>query len=209
MPLLNICAISGNNKVVQLGLAFLSGEKKADYNWALRQVRNVMTASSINEPVSIITDRELALINCIETLFLHSTHILCRWHVNMNVLAKTKKHFLAPIKNTDGTYERHLVFQAFLGDWNTLLASSTEESYDELLIRMRAKYPAPAMSYCEGTWLLWKEKLVAYWVNQNYHFGVTVTSPIEGCYAVLKSYLQRGSGDLRGVFVRMQHFWLA
>jgi hypothetical protein len=32
MPLLNICAISGNNKVIQLRLAFLSDEKKADYN---------------------------------------------------------------------------------------------------------------------------------------------------------------------------------
>jgi hypothetical protein len=64
------------------------------------------------------------------------------------------------------------------------------------------------MSYCEGTWLhLWKEKIVAYWVNQNYHFGVTVTSPIEGCHATLKSYLQRGNGDLRGVFARLQLFW--
>ena len=44
-------------------------------------------------------------------------------------------------------------------------------------------------------------------MNQNYHFGVTVTSPIKGCHAVLKSYLQHGNKDLRGVFVRMQHFW--
>jgi hypothetical protein len=56
---------------------------------------------------------------------------------------------------------------------------------------------------------LWKEKLVAYWVNQNLHFGVTVTSPIEGCHATLKSYLQRGHGDLRGVFVRLELFWKA
>jgi len=73
---------------------------------------------------------------------------------------------------------------------------------------MRRKFPAQAMSYVEATWLhLWKEKIVGFWVNQNYYFGVTVTSPIEGCHATLKSYLQRSSGDLRGVFVRMQHFW--
>ena len=66
------------------------------------------------------------------------------------------------------------------------------------------------MSYCTRTWLyLWKEKLVVFWVDQNYYFGVTVTSPIEGCHATLKSYLQRGNGDLRGVFVRLQHFWEA
>jgi hypothetical protein len=31
MPLLNICAIAGNNMVIQAGLAFLSSEKKGDY----------------------------------------------------------------------------------------------------------------------------------------------------------------------------------
>ena len=126
----------------------------------------------------------------------------------MNVLAKTKRHFLGLIKDADSKVKRHPLFQAFLSCWNTLLASSTEQAYNDLLKEMKAKYPAAAMSYCEGTWLhLWKEKLVAYWVNQNYHFGVTVTSLIEGCYATLKSYLQRGNGDLRGVFVRMQHIW--
>jgi hypothetical protein len=87
------------------------------------------------------------------------------------------------------------------------LASSTEESYNEMLEGMRTKYPAEAMSYCEGTWLYIKEKLVAFWINQNLHFGVTVTSPIEGCHATLKSYLQRGNRDLRGVFVKMRHYW--
>ena len=34
-----------------------------------------------------------------------------------------------------------------------------------------------------------------------------VTSPIEGYYTTLKSYLQCGNRDLRGVFIRLQHFW--
>ena len=58
--------MSGNNKVIQVGLTFLSGEKKADYRWALHQIRTVMTDASIKEPVSIVTDRELALIDCID-----------------------------------------------------------------------------------------------------------------------------------------------
>ena len=72
---------------------------------------------------------------------------------------------------------------------------------------MRQKHPPLAMSYCEGTWLLWKEKLVKYWVDQEPHFGVIVTSPIEGCHATLKGYLQRGSGDLKGVYDKLVHFW--
>ena len=126
----------------------------------------------------------------------------------MNVLAKTKKFFPGPIKDSDGRVKRHPLFQSFLCCWNTLLGSTNEQAFDDKLEEMRLKYSAQAMSYCEGTWLhLWKEKIVAYWVNQNYHFGVTVTSPIEGCYATLKSYLQRGNRDLRGVFTRLQLFW--
>jgi hypothetical protein len=58
-----------------------------------------MNTSSIKEPVSIITNRELALISCLDTQFPEATHLLCRWHVNMNVLAKTKRHFPALIKD--------------------------------------------------------------------------------------------------------------
>jgi hypothetical protein len=122
-----------------------------------------MAISSIKEPVSIVTDRELALISCIDTLFLESRHLLCRWHINMNVLAKTKKHFPGPIKDSNGKVKRHPFFQAFLDNWNTLLSSSTKESYDALLEEMNTKHPQLAMTYCTRTWLaLWKEKLVAY-----------------------------------------------
>jgi len=50
---------------------------------------------------------------------------------------------------------------------------------------------------------------VACWIDQRPHFGVTVTSPIEGCHATIKYYLQRGHGDLRGVYSKLQLFWTA
>ena len=65
MPLLNICAITGNNMVIQVRLAFLSEEKKADYNWAIDYIRDIIAEHSIEEPSSIVTDRELALIKCL------------------------------------------------------------------------------------------------------------------------------------------------
>jgi hypothetical protein len=72
---------------------------------------------------------------------------------------------------------------------------------------MHAKYPANAMKYCADTWLIWKENLVAYYIKQYCHFGVTVTSPIEGCHATIKGYLQRGHGDLKDVFTKLRLFW--
>ena len=57
--------------VIQLGLAFLSGETQADYLWAITQLRSLMIKHMIAEPVSIVTDRELALnfilgISCVD-----------------------------------------------------------------------------------------------------------------------------------------------
>jgi hypothetical protein len=40
----------------------------------------------------------------------------------------------------------------------------------------------------------------------NLHFGIRVTSPIEGYYVVLKSYLKVSTGDLKGVFDRLKMF---
>jgi hypothetical protein len=56
-------------------------------------------------------------------------------------------------------------------------------------------------------YLLWKENLVACYIKQRCHFGVTVTSPIERCHATLKAYLQRGHGDLRRIFDSLKLFW--
>ena len=66
MPLLNICIITGGNKVLQIGLAFLSDEKKDSYDWVLERLVEVIKSQNIQQPLSIITDRELALIKSID-----------------------------------------------------------------------------------------------------------------------------------------------
>ena len=59
----------------------------------------------------------------------------------MNVLAKTKKHFLRLIKDDKGQVKRHPSFETFLTDWNTLLFSSDEALYDTLLEEITKKTP--------------------------------------------------------------------
>jgi MULE transposase domain len=103
MPLLNICAVTGNKKTVQVGLCFLSGEKEADYEWAMIIFLELMKQSGIPKPSTIVTDRELALMKALDHLFLNSGHILCIWHVNMNILANCCKHFLKDQQQTNGS----------------------------------------------------------------------------------------------------------
>jgi hypothetical protein len=150
-PCINICGSMGNNKTPQLAIAFLSGEELKDYMWVLQQMLILMQENDIAFPKLFITDRELALMNAIEAIFPECDHIICRWHVNMNVVAKTKKFF---------KYQED--FDEFFQAWLILLASLTQREYEDNLkeFRKMEKYSKEAVSYCIETWLIWREKLV-------------------------------------------------
>jgi hypothetical protein len=148
MPLLNFCGTAGNNMTPQTCLAFLSGEKEDDYTWALNCYRKMLAQHDIAEPKCFVTDRELALLNALDKLFPASDHILCRWHVNMNVVAKCKRN----LKTKEA-------FQEFYEAWSTVVESETLEAYDENLASFK-KLNTTAVNYCVKTWLVWREKLV-------------------------------------------------
>jgi hypothetical protein len=78
---------------VQLRLCFLSGEKKPDYERAVRWFWELMEQEHIEEPIWFVTDREIALMGALDNIFPNSIHLLCTWHVNMNILANCRKHF--------------------------------------------------------------------------------------------------------------------
>ena len=149
MPLLNLCGATGNNLTPQFALAFLSGEKEDDYTWVLSQFKQLLAQESVPDPKVFVTDRELALMRTIDKQFNCSDHILCRWHINMNVVAKTKKHFR--------TKES---FQKWYGAWIAVVDSADEEQYTKNIETLRASGPAVAFSYIDKTWLLWREKIV-------------------------------------------------
>ncbi|KAI1000616.1 hypothetical protein K3495_g7581 [Podosphaera aphanis] len=153
MPLLNICGVTGGNKLIQLGLAFLSSEKENDYSWVLQQLRQIMTLEAIRAPLSIVTDRELALMKSLEVHFSDTPHLLCRRHVNMNVLAKSKKHFPKPTKKGD-SYVRSPDFVEFLKQWNAVLAATSEKIYEHEVAKLKAMAPKDAYIYVERTWLV-------------------------------------------------------
>jgi hypothetical protein len=213
MPLLNICAVTGNRKTVQVALCFLSGEKEADYDWAMSHFQDMIEEHGILEPDTWVTDRELALMNTLDDLFPDIDHILCTWHVNMNILANCRKHYPADkqdlAKKTAVNPQGYIPdpqWVKFLKDWQALLDSLTHAEYRTRLSQF-CTHKKAAVDYIERVWLVWKEKLVRHWVDRCLHFGIRVTSPIEGCHAVLKAYLRVSTGDLKGVFDRLLLYW--
>nr|KAJ0198150.1 hypothetical protein LSAT_V11C700356530 [Lactuca sativa] len=56
-----------------------------------------------------------------------------------------------------------------------------------------------AIEYIKNTWLLWKEKFVSAWTENNLHFGNRSSLRTEGAHSKLKSYLQVSTGGFQGV----------
>jgi hypothetical protein len=91
----------------------------------------------------------LALITEIDLEFPETDHLLCQWHVNINVVKNCKKHFW-----TKEEWDR------FYAAWQSLLNSRIDEEYNGNLEKLHM-YPIEPIKYLESTWLVWKEKLVS------------------------------------------------
>ncbi|KAK9104797.1 hypothetical protein Scep_021641 [Stephania cephalantha] len=90
-PLLEIVGVTSTSMTFIAVHAFLAKEKMSDYEWALRQLRELLVRWT--RPGVILTGRDQALIRAVEEVFPSCTHLLCGWHVNKNVHARTRELF--------------------------------------------------------------------------------------------------------------------
>jgi hypothetical protein len=214
MPLLSMCGTTLVRKSFQVAAVFMIKEKEGDYAWAMEQFNQLLETEGIRPPKCITTDRELALMNSLNNhrVFRGIAHILCHWHINMNVLSNTKKHFPKPTRGSDGVIQTDPKFDEFIDEWNVLIRSLTPEIYASKLTKFEepGRHPVEAVQYAMRTWLEpWKTKIVRCYIDQQPHFGTITTSIVESSHASLKRFLlHRSTGDLKTVFERLKHFWL-
>ena len=122
---------------------FLIGEKEGGYSPALAALARLLERWGIPTPGLIVTDRELALIKALNNSIWRSiSYLLCRWHVNMNVLAKARRYFLPAIK-AGNKYQRSPSFKAYSKEWSGLLASMTEADLKQQPSLLYSARPAP------------------------------------------------------------------
>ncbi|OTA08360.1 hypothetical protein A9Z42_0000400 [Trichoderma parareesei] len=213
MPLFNICSTTSLKKSFQVATVFLSSEKEGDYSWAIRQLAEFLKEREIPFPRCVVTDRELALMNALNAheAFHKIPHILCHWHVNMNVISNTKKHFSKPTRGGDGVIQNDPKFEIFIKEWHKLVTSKSEAEFNAFLIEFKTegRHPKEAVDYVLDVWIdPWQEKLVRCFVDRYPHFGRLTTSIVESSHASLKRFLQqRSTGDLKVLYEKLQLFW--
>ena len=136
----------------------MNGEKESDFNVALDAQVRLLHNQGIPAPDLIVTDRDLALIKALtNSPWVMIPYLLCRWHVNMNVLAKGRRHFPGATKQGN-QYQRHPSFKAYLKEWNVILNASTADFTKALdNSQMPGRHPKDAVTYAVTTWIKpWK-----------------------------------------------------
>jgi len=153
MPLLTICGITSLGTTFIVGFAFIEKETTKYYDWVLYQLNRLYTCLELPRPRVIATDRDLALIEAIDSRFpTHPTtysegtrHVLCLWHLHRNVAKNCKASFV-----TDKEWE------AFLAAWHAVIYASTHADFKAAWIQLVTDYYESYredVDYTATTWL--------------------------------------------------------
>lgn len=114
MPLLEIVGVTPTNRTFCIAFVFMHKEKTSNYIWAIDCLKSFMNECMF--PRVIVTDRELALMKACDNAFPNAKKLLCRVHINRNIIAKYKRSITQS-------------WSSFYTAWTTLVRSQTEESY--------------------------------------------------------------------------------
>ncbi|KAL5134613.1 Protein FAR1-RELATED SEQUENCE 5 [Glycine soja] len=121
LPLLDFVGMIPTGMTFSVGFPYLEGEHVNNIVWALERFRGLFLRRD-RLPVVIVTNRDLALMNAVKTVFLECTNLLCRFHIDKNVKAKCKS--LIDQKN---------VWEYVMDNWGTLVDCPSEQEFPECL----------------------------------------------------------------------------
>ncbi|XP_012855334.1 PREDICTED: protein FAR-RED ELONGATED HYPOCOTYL 3-like [Erythranthe guttata] len=185
LPLLEIVGVTPVGKNFTVAVAFLRHENEDHYTWVLQKLKRLFPPQTL--PSAIVTDRELGLIKALENVFPTVPHLLCLWHINMNVGRRASRCL-------GNSRRRGTAF--VVGTWQTLVKSVSEEDFAmnyTALLDEYANYP-DLIEYLQYTWLVYKEKFVKAWTDLIFHLGNTSTSRVESNHRALKRWLESSTG---------------
>ncbi|KAH1265021.1 PKS-NRPS hybrid synthetase [Glycine max] len=121
LPLLDIVEVTPTRMTFSTAFAYLDGERVNNIVWASERFRGLFLRKDCL-PGVIVTDRDLALMKAVNTVFSECTNLLCKFHIDKNVKAKCKS--LISQKNA---------WDYVMDSWGTLADCPSEQQFPECL----------------------------------------------------------------------------
>ena len=204
MPLLHFAGVCPSNarkgKTFSIGFCFLPSEEEITYQWTVSEFQKAVYGDQ-HKPAIIITDNDAGLRNAISTVWPSVPSLLCRWHINKNVLTKAQETWRVNGLDEEERKKNEKLRDAFMERWMKVTYSKTKEAFEEAYQQLKNDYSEqPALlKYLDEFKYSTKELYVEAYTSQFKHYGVTVTSRIEGGHSCLKKFLGTSKSDLFGV----------
>jgi len=167
LPLLDFVGVTPMGMTFSAGFAYLEGKHVNNVVWALERFRGLFLKRD-SLPVVIVTDKDLALMNAVKTVFPKCTNLLCRFHIDKNV--KTKCKSLIGQKNA---------WEYVMDARGSLVDCPSEQQFHECLQKFEMGCSPWSMfvDYVNETWIIpHKEKKFTAWTNKVIHLGNTTTN---------------------------------
>ena len=167
LPLFEIVGVTYTCLSFSAGFVFLTSEKEKNYIWALQKIRGSLLTSHVG-PEVIVSDKDLALMNAISTVFSKATNLLCRFHINKNVKEKCKM-----------LVDSVEAWQVVMDSWRTIIDCTKIAKFDGFVKKFETICsPWPLLVECmkNTCMILHKEKFVKCWTNSLMHLGNTTSN---------------------------------
>jgi hypothetical protein len=212
LPLLNIIALTAFNTVLPVAQCWLPREREEDYTWAMTTLRSFLVEMQVGLPRVFLTDRELAAMNALDAVFAGVPAMICRWHMNKNVISKARQVLgQVQVQNPapgQPKYENTWQTDAFMAVFYAAVDAATEEEFERKRAELR-ELNLQLAAYLDKHWWKFKVRIVRAWTDKFQHFGVRDTSFVEGTHAKCKIWLRGCRGDLLTVYKSMLPWWNA
>ncbi|XP_052724908.1 protein FAR1-RELATED SEQUENCE 5-like isoform X1 [Vigna angularis] len=176
LPLLEIVGMTSTGLTFSAAFAFLSTERQSNFTWALEKLKGLFLTSE-GGPKVIVTDRDLALMNAISSVFPESYQMLCRFHILKNVKAKCKML----VHSTE-------VWEVLMDAWENVMDCADESLFAEYVngFEYASRSWPLFFEYVNQNWIIpYSTYFVKFWTNKVMHLGNTTTNR----YVVMLFYL--------------------
>jgi hypothetical protein len=200
MPLLHFAGVTPTGKNFSIGFAFMTSEAEAEYQWVMAEFNKLVYGEQL-KPTVIVTDNEGALLKALDNVYPDIPHLLCRWHAEKNVLTKAQEFWRVTNVSDEDRKVNEELRDAFMRRWNECVRAKTKEAFEDLYMKLKNDYShqSDLVAYLDDNKYTTKELFVYSWTSAFRHYGITVTSRIEGAHSCLKRFLATSRNDLLGV----------
>lgn len=184
LPLVEIVGVTSTDLTFTVAFAYLESKRADDFAWALQKLR-VLFFKDDAIPQVIVTDKDISLMNAVQSVFPSSTQLFCQSHITKNVKAKCK--LLVHSKEK---------WDSVMDAWDSIMNSPNEDEYQKRLRKLEdVCSDCPIFSdYVKNTWLIpYKEKIVATWIDRVMHLGNARTSRYAHIYILIFIFIYENS----------------